>query len=233
MEPRAASATMFRDGHELADFLKPLGIRRLEGSARETHNSLFAPLFGDLQTGYEAIRPFFEVRKEKVLVEHEAEQLTQLVVDHRAGLRSVFVSADSKLGKAIEVSPRLAPLRDSRVSPLGLIGLVDLMVGAALDEESYSRLVWSAGRHEGTEALREYLVTKALGEFEVAMALSLDKALAALMPEFERDLRSEAADLGSWATAAEAERNQRLIDRFEDKFYKYMAEEMEKQKEQA
>ena len=113
-----------------------MGIRTAWTKSRSAHETnRYADIREALLEAYDVIEGEVDParRKKSVLKQHEANQLALLEQAIEAGRRPVFVTADAKLRRAVRASGRLRPLMDSLISHLGLIQLVDLLVGLRVD----------------------------------------------------------------------------------------------------
>ena len=114
--------------------------------------------------------------KDKLLVRHEAEQLTRLALDEQTGLRSVFVTADERLRRALRRGERLRRFAGMTMARLGLVALVDVMVGLDTDSRSLVRLIWASPHTSDQARLLEYFVRMGLGKYEEGTATEMQEA---------------------------------------------------------
>jgi hypothetical protein len=187
----------------------------------EEHNIEFNHIFGRLLDAYEADSILVGRDKEKVLIRHEAQQLTALHLDNEAGERSVFVTADKRLQRVIQASSYLQSLSGNVLSHIGFIGLIDLLVGLAPDKEVFTRLVWAAPRNTVQKQLRDYLVKVTLRRYDAAMARAMPAVLDEVLALADLDAAAH-RHLGAATDIDEAKRTSQFLDRIEDKYFEKM-----------
>jgi len=168
-------------------------------------------------------------RKHTVLKEHEAAQINLLRQDVAAQRRSVFVTADVKLRKAISASG-LANLRDSLISPQNLIQLVDLLIGIDVPPASLARLLWSVKMADDKATIKDYLIRRALPHYDAALLLKLGEVLDSYAERIVKDAELENIKL---TPAAFEERlaTSRFMDRVETEVFSNLATEANKVKQ--
>jgi hypothetical protein len=162
-------------------------------------------------------------------VPNPSAQLTQLKIDASAGVNSIFVSADSQLRRVLRADPDLHDMLGRMVSHLGLMAIVDVMVGLDADARSLARLIW-AGRYDDNErALLDYFVGLALREYSDAVAMDMQDVARKLATEAARDATARQLDLFS-ADPEDVAVNAHFLDRYETEFFKNKAEALERQR---
>ena len=119
-----ATAAPFATEEQLAAHLEGIGISTQYMDFRKEHNAAYVQILNPLKQGYEDI----DAVKPGVLIEHEAQQLTQLVVDAQGGVSSLFVTADRRLRRILATQVALKALAGMTVSHIGLVALADVMV---------------------------------------------------------------------------------------------------------
>jgi len=223
----------FQSEAELKEYLIALGFHPVSlsrSSAKE--EAVFQTLTQQLLEGYE--KDLFErprtTRKPRILIEHEASQLARLSTDLSAGIRSVFVTADTRLQRIARqgIDQRVV---GAIISHLGLIQLVDLLVGIEADSKSLARMMWAIRAADTEFLLRRYFVDLALPELHATLQT---KTLAAivddLVPQMAKDGRLEkihfTAPLYSLHDHAVTAR---FLDRFENRFFENMREAIERE----
>lgn len=163
--------------------------------------------------------------KAEILIRHEAQQLARLMREIETGARSVFVTADSRLRRLStgEVLGRVAP---ALFSHTGLLHLVDLLVGLDADDESFSRLLWAVDARDERDALRGYFIDLGLRRYDAALAMTTPKLLDGIVGQTLDAAAREGVQLAFLSTGAEVGKTFDFLDRFEERFYERMAEEM-------
>jgi hypothetical protein len=181
---------------------------------------------GALQAAYDEDERSTWDRKPDVLIADEARQLAKLKEELEGGRRSVFVSADRRL-RRLAVGPVLGYAGAATVSHVGLVELVDLLVGVRTDGPSLARLIWGVHAHDQRLAVRNYLVDLALGRRDEAMVMSLPTILDAVVEAAGGEAEREG--LMFWSRAPEEQaRVAKYLDRVEDKFFEAMDEAVAK-----
>jgi hypothetical protein len=210
----------------LAEHLRGVEILTPKMDFREEHNSLFVHFFNRLRQVYEDSADAILRGKEAVLIEHEAQQLTQLHLDGEAGIRSLFVTADAKLRRALLSDPKLQYIAASTISHLGLVAVTDVFVGLEADTQSLARLIWGAPFTDHKRALFEYFVNLGLRRYEDGLAMEMQRTAEALAQEAAAEAEREDIPL-SVKTPEEVARTAAFLDRYEDRFYQYWREAIE------
>ena len=218
----------YQNEDELVRYLEKSGIRTAwTRSKPKTETERYADIRTALLEAYDVIEAEVDPnrRKKSVLKQHEAAQLALLEQAIEAGRRAVFVTADNKLRRAVRASQRLRPLLDFLISHLGLIQLVDLLVGLNVDPAALRRLLWTVHVADPTTALKNYLLNQALEHYDAAMLYRMGDLLDEFVHKYVNQAELEAVQL----TGAKGEaqpKTQRFLDRVDDEFFAYMAEEM-------
>ncbi|MEQ1934468.1 MAG: hypothetical protein ABL962_11425 [Fimbriimonadaceae bacterium] len=212
----------FSDEHNLAEHLMAMGIQVAPMDFRQKHNSEFVRIFNPLMSAYENKKNAILERKEKVLVQHESAQIVQLQLDHEASSRSVFVSADRSLRRALLSAPQLRTYAGFVVPPQGFIGLVDIMVGLKADRRSLARLIWAAPRRDADQAIRDYLVRHALDQQDAAMAKRMPEVIDEMVAEARQRLEKTNLHNISPSDSEDVARTAHFMDRLESDFMEKM-----------
>lgn len=164
--------------------------------------------------------------KEPILLEHDALQLRLLEQDVTKGERSIFVTADRRLCE--DVSDRaFVHLRDSMISHVGLLQLVDLLVGMKVDKREAGSLLWSSTVSDKTQKLRSYLVAEGLEQHDAAMAMEMHRMVEMHAEEIVKELDRAGLDLDSQSPKKRIEAF-RTLRTLEAGFFSGMREAIEK-----
>lgn len=139
----------------------------------QVKDSMYASLYAMLER---ANASKLEGGKEPILVEHDALQLRLLALDAARGERSIFVTADRRLCEDVSDKGFLY-LRDSMISHIGLLQMIDLLVGIKADKREVGALLWSTSVSNKTQKLRSYLVAEALEQHDAAMAMEMHRII--------------------------------------------------------
>lgn len=213
----------YEDEKSLSDWLKQRGIAVIGDIPLTGQGSQYPDILHVLERAYSNKLSY--AGKSAQLVQHDAVQLAGLHKSLRAGMRTVFVTADRSLRAAIE-DGAFAHLGNSMVSHVGLIQLVDLLVGGAPSSKAFSKLIWGANFSSNTEAVRNYLVDLALNEYDAALAMSLNKVVDAVASDIGEEL--DAQHLSLLGGDGKGRRNAvSVIGEFEERFYDLMRKAIE------
>jgi len=215
---------------ELVHHLRQLGISAEKMTFIDVKNIEFSHIFANLLDAYEGFRLPSGRQKERILIQHEAQQLTRLFVDAAEARRSVFVTADTRLQRAVQASDELEKLTGNVLSQIGFIGLVDVLVGLEADREIFTRLVWATPRSDAEKQVRDYLVNVTLRKYDEAMAMAMPDVISEVVAssrreiELKRDLFRNATDVKGAKTVIE------FLDRLENQYFARMREVLESRK---
>jgi hypothetical protein len=212
---------------ELAVYLQQFGINIERMSFHDQYNAEFATTFSRLREGYEELGHGYS-RKETLLVEHDAQQLTRLELDAKQGIRSIFASSDMGLQRVVQRDGRLHHLVGAILSQLGLVGLVDVMVGLEPDNRSLARLMWGMARTGPEQSVRDYLIHQALREYDAALAMSMHRLVDTMAENAALELERAGLDSLRANSVDDVARTALFFDELEKRFFVYMREEMEK-----
>jgi hypothetical protein len=225
----------YRNEEQLISHLEGVGVRTAWTKSRSAHETKrYADIREALLEAYDVIESDIDParRKKSVLKQHEANQLALLEQAIEAGRRPVFVTADAKLRRAVRASSRLRTLLDSLISHLGLIQLVDLLVGLRVDPGSLRRLLWTVQVADSATTIKDYLLARALEQYDAALVFRMGDLLDEFSRKYAREAELEAIRLSSIHAEQQA-KTQRFLDRVQDEMFAFMAEEMKKIRKQA
>lgn len=125
--------------------------------------------------------------KEIILIEHDAAQMSLLEMDRRKGDRSLFVSADRLLFKDIQKG-KFSELCEFMVSHIGIVQLVDLLIGLRDEDRSLGELLWSNCLSERNQQLRTILTIEALNKYQTALTMKLGDVVEAQSEKVSSEL---------------------------------------------
>jgi len=214
----------YRTEKELARFLSKRGIGTVSLYFKSSDEvDLYNEIRRGLTNAYEDDPRSQYSPKEKVLINHEAGQLTQLSLDLDHGLRSLFVTADMRL-RRLATGPILGRPGDTIISHRGLVQLVDILVGIRSDPVVTSRLFWGGTVTDDAVLIRNYLTSRALQCQDEAMTMTLADVLRSLVPRSVENAKQEQISLFPGDGTASKIRRQRFLDHLADQFYAEMSE---------
>lgn len=214
---------------ELATFLTQQGIETAPARTSDPRERrLFTQIKSALDQAYaEDMTRRYEMKPD-ILIRHEAEQLARLLREIEGGARSVFVTADSRL-RRISTGELLGRIGPALFSHTGLLQLVDLLVGLEADDESLARLLWAVEARDKREALMGYFIDLALRRYDKARAMSMPRLVESIVEEALGAAETEGIQFAFLREGEDVGRTFDFLDRFEDRFYELMAEELRKQ----
>ncbi|HKZ01537.1 MAG TPA: hypothetical protein VJ180_04820, partial [Pyrinomonadaceae bacterium] len=214
----------YRSEAELSTFLTKMGIHSPRLSFRDgSESDLFHKIRTALLDAYKYDRGYQFDRKEQILIEHEARQLTRLTLDLEAGRRPLFVTADMRL-RRLAVGPVLGKAGGVMISHRGLVQLIDMLIGIKSDPVVTTKLLWGSVSTDEIQLIREYLITKAIRYQDEAMTMSLPEVLQELVSEGVDEAHKEGVSLVPGGNTEDRVRRTRFLGQLEDKFYANMAE---------
>lgn len=219
-----AQAAPYSSEEQLATYLERSGIHTVHMDSRD-HNLAFVSILNPLLQAFEGDSG--AKGKPKILIRHEAEQLTQLALDSAKGETSLFVTADHGLRRVLLAEPKLRFLAGMTVSHLGLIALTDVMVGLKADAHGLARLLWARPSGEQDKALFDYFVTLGLREYHEGLGSELQELAQRSADEASEAARAERVPLMS-DQPADVKKTAAFLDRFEDRFYEHWREAVDR-----
>lgn len=188
----------------------------------------FWEVFNRLKLGYEETIPQWDRLKPTVLIEHEAWQLLQLDEDHSVGIRSLFATADRKLGRAVKHAFGARETEDL-LSDISLVQLVDTLIGVPIDSQAMTRMIWGVQALDPEDTVRHYITN-------VGLRIQGDVETLAL-PQVVENLMKETKISSEWDVVypqigADTDRARetvaKFLDRLEDRFYELLEEAVKK-----
>lgn len=168
--------------------------------------------------------------KQPILVEHDALQLSLLDGDYQKGERAMFVTADRQLYADVSGGP-FGHLADMMVSHVGIVQLVDLLVGLKSDDRVLGELLWSSKVSERAQRIRSYLTIEALTKYDAAIAMTLHQVVEVQSEAIAQQLERDNADLEAADPKARV-RAFKTLGALEENFFAGMTEAIEKLKKE-
>jgi hypothetical protein len=210
--------------NQLAAWLRSKGIRVVEQRQM---------LAGAVE--YPALLHHFEVMfaqevadktRTAILIAHDALQIARLLGDVTRGDRAVFVTADKRMRDAVAYS-EFQSLGSAMLSGVGLVQMIDLLVGAIGDERSMAGLLWSTRASSPAERVRRYLVDIALAQYDAALAMNMESVIRELTEDITFAMEQDRAT-SKRANNEEEVSLSKYVEAFEPRFYELMRAEQEK-----
>jgi hypothetical protein len=218
---------------ELATFLKGKGIKvAATGPKSQSDVQTYEFVKTRLFDGYERAEFGWSEpeRKAVVLKRHEAAQLAILLSTSQRGRRAVLVTAD-KLLRRVAAGLGIRELRDTLISHRNLVQMVDLLVGAPVDSSSLARLLWTVRVADERAAIKDYLISRALPQYDAALSLKMSDLLDRIVDRVTHEAKLEGVKLGA-SSFVERTKEMRFIDRIEGEVFAQLAEEVRKLKQE-
>ena len=164
--------------------------------------------------------------KQPILIEHDALQLALLEAAYQKGERVLFVTADRQLYEDI-VSSSFKHLAEFMVSHVGIVQLVDLLVGLKTEDRAMGELLWSNKVSERAQRVRSYLTIEGLGRYDAALAMDMHAVVEAQSETITKQLERDGADLDSHDQKARV-KALKSLGLLEANFFAGMSEAIEK-----
>lgn len=214
----------YKSEKELAEFLTRIDIKTISLHFKSSkEEGLYNKILISLQTAYESDYLSKYVHKGKILIKHEARQLTQLYLDLENGLRSLFITADMRLNRLAHGDVLEKP-GNAIVSHHSFIQLIDILLGLRGDPIATTKLLWGGIAPEEDVLIRNYLISRALRYQDETMTKSMHEVLLDVTIKGADKAKQEGIILFSSSEVHNEVRKKRLLDNIEDDFYANMAE---------
>jgi hypothetical protein len=228
-----AETASYSNQKELEAYLErnAIDVVSTEASSQKEVAS-YADAVDRLLTAYQVLEVEDEKSRGKALVlkKHEARQMAILERDIDRGFRSIFVTADHRLKRAVGKGD-FRKVDHLLLSHRNLVQLVDLLIGLEMDPSSLTRLLWTVQIADDRAALKEYLINRALQHYDAAMLLKMNDLLDAYVDKTIRDAKLENVDLLSKGTKGRI-KTTKFLDRVEEHLFTELAEEVRKLREE-
>lgn len=193
---------------------------------------VFTAVFNPLLTAYESVDKGELRQKDRILIQHEAQQLCQLMEDGGKGLRSVFVTADTRLQRVVAASGSLCKLSELILSQIGFLGIIDIIAGLRADSASFARLIWGYPRNDAQKQLRDYLVRVGLEKYDEGIAMEMPKVISSVLSAVNSDIERRSAQITSATDVATISDSNRFLDTLETRYFEEMDRVISKRREQ-
>jgi hypothetical protein len=212
----------YKNEQELTAFLNKQGVMTESMEFYDTNNIEFTHIFSALISGYEELIRQTGKDKERILIQHEAQQLTRLFLDASEGKRTVFVTADRRLQRVVQATNELEKLTGNVLSHIGFIGLIDLLVGLSPDNQIFTRLVWATPRTTAQKQIRDYLVAVTLRQYDEAMVRAMPTVLDEVLAVADVGSTFREGSSRNATDVDEAKKTSTFLDRIESKYFEKM-----------
>jgi hypothetical protein len=213
---------------DLAAYLTQRGVRAI--TIDNTDTIEYGLIYGALATTFENSHDDVLRGRKKILVQHEAQQLAQLRLDGSAGTRSLFVTADTRLRRAMLEHAELRPLLNRTTTHLGLVAIADVIIGLEPEPSAFSRLVWRLPHNDVEKMMLNYFVDSGLRNYQEGLAMEMQEAAEVTAKEAAKAAKSENIALLNEAGPAEAVRTSDFLDRYAERFFENWREAIDRRK---
>lgn len=221
-----ARVAPYTNERELGEYLRAKGYEVIIQDPSKLEN--FEKVKTLLQNGYAHGDLRANDRKEAVLVNHEAAQLAALMQEVEKGEHSLFVTADLKLTNVIYTDNYLKRLSGAIVTNMGFVGMVDLLMGANVDSQSFSRLVWASPVAADEVRIRDFLLQRALAAYDESLLRRMPEVLDETIRIAKEEVDRRGIKLRESSDVAELVKARDVLDRMENYFFERMREAMDK-----
>lgn len=152
---------------------------------------LYPEFYSVLEKAYAASLAF---GKKTILIEHDAKQLSMLESEVRKGEKSLFVTADRQLQQVIAES-KFSMVSNMMISHVGLVQFIELVLGEVAVGAGLTELLWSTRMSDRAQAVRSYFTTRALEQYDDAMAMAIPDIVEKFVDATTRELERAGANL--------------------------------------
>ncbi|MCF8121981.1 MAG: SIR2 family protein [Desulfarculaceae bacterium] len=184
------------------------------------NTKIFNTLLSSYENNYKKAKYFY--KKQPVLVEHEALQITRIILDKEQNKNSLFVTADRQLISLCS-GPVLGQASNNLVSNLGLVQIVDLVLGVGAASDGLNRLFWGLEYSNNKIMIKNYLINLALQHYDDAKAMAMHEVVDEIAEDAAFDAEEQKINF-SPRTPESRQRSLAFMDRYEKKFYRKMSE---------
>lgn len=214
----------YQTEEQLVSFLaRKYRIDAIKVAGKEQDRAVFEELYSALEGEYAKQ----DIRKERVLIRHEAKQLFQIQVEQKIARQPLFVTADMKLMR-LSRGPILGAAGKVIISNRAFVQLVDMLIGLKADPDATVRLFWGGPINDDYLHVRDYLIWLGLKLRDEAMAMALPEVLQVITNDALESAKKNDVRLGPRVSEHDEIQRTRHLESVEDKFYKNMADTIEK-----
>jgi hypothetical protein len=106
--------------------------------------------------------------------------------------------------------------------------MVDLLVGADVDAQSFARLIWTTPRTPDEVRLRDFLLQRALASYDAALAKRMQAVIEESTKAAQIEIERRGIFLNETRDIEGMKRAHDVLDRMENQFFAKMGEAMDK-----
>lgn len=163
----------------------------------EISDTIKGPKFAQFyQTLEKAYASSLSHGKGAVLISHDASQLSVLDVDQSKGEKAIFVTADRQL-QTVATNFANSNVSDMMISHVGLIQMIELMLGGIADGGGLTELLWSARMSDRAQAVRSFFTARGLEQYDEGMAMTMPMIIESAADHASKELERAGLDLDS------------------------------------
>lgn len=133
--------------------------------------------------------------KNPVLLQHDALQLSLLDTEIADLEKAIFVTADRHLRDVIAGSGPTSHLAEIMVSHVGLVQLIELLLGGIQDGADMAELLWSTKISSQATAMHSFLVARGLQQYDDGIAMTLSGVVEKFAELADREFKRDGVDL--------------------------------------
>jgi len=174
---------------DLARWLKGQGFEIVNA----VKGSRFPTYYSRLETAYAGPLAY---GKGTILIEHDAIQLSMLESDIAKGEKTLFVTADRQLQLAA-TEGKFNAVAEMMISHVGLIQLIELLLGGISASAGLTDLLWSARVSDRSQAVRTYFTMRGLEQYDEGLAMAMPTLIEKFADSAAAELKRRGADLES------------------------------------
>ena len=172
---------------QLRQWLKPQGFEIVDSFK----GAQYAAYYSQLETAY---ANSLARGKGPILIEHDAIQLSILDADVQKGEKALFVTADRQLQSAVS-NGRFNLVGETMISHVGLVQLIELVLGGMADGFGLTELLWSARISDRSEAVRSYFTSRGLEQYDDGLTMAMPAIIEQYADAAAAELARRGADL--------------------------------------
>lgn len=221
----------YENEHALSELLAALGIQTVDMRSTELDDTRIHTIRNSLELAYEEADDAVLRGRARVLLLHEAQQLSRLSEDVREGRRSLFVTAHTRLRKLLRNYEALREFVGLTMSHVGLVAVAEVFGGQSIDPRALARLLWAAPSNESEQELFNYFIDLGLQQYEEGLGLDMARAAEIVAAEAKQSAKREGIRLAT-DEIEDVARTARFLDRFEDRFYEFWRKGTERRAKQ-
>jgi hypothetical protein len=218
----------YRTERELEAWLRSRGMRVIDQRQMLVAAKEYPAILHHFETMFS--KEIASRTRAAILVAHDALQVAVLLGDMHRGDRAVLVTADKQMRDAVAYSD-FQNIGTAMLSGVGLVQMIELLVGAIGDDRSMAQLLWSTTASNPAEKIRRYLVDIALSQYDAALAMNMESIVRELTEDISFAIEKDTDQFSDGDSDGERLSLGKYLEAFEPKFYELMRAQQERLKE--